>query len=372
MKILIVGSGSFVFDDMYGPGVILRSVVQWCLDTQDDHKKTIILSYHSSEKLPEKKAKAAEILNEFSALSHDIAIEFIPSADIASVIENGDLASCFIAVPDQFHALYTRLCIENNCPVWIVKPLTGNLVEAKELQDLCKARNGRVWVDYHKRFDTSNALLKTKLQADELGQALVYSVDYHQPYILPTQVFDWAKDVDVFSYIGCHYVDQVFYLYPDAVLKSVYTSGVKGQVFEKTGQFDCVLANLTFQHGTHTLHVPMNVGWSNPKGSPTKSLQTLKVQCENGIVNLDQTRRGVQIWQDDGVSEINPYFFCKIKDIFGRYRYEGYGFESVKTFLDLVRTDAVWASNQSLPTLNEAVKTEHVLDAVKQSLISKR
>lgn len=370
MKILIIGSGSFVFDDIYGPGVILRSVVQWCLDVQSEHKTTITLSYNSSEKLPEKKAKAAEILNELSVLPQQVAIEFVATKDIGDVIVNGGITACFIAVPDQFHAQYTRLCIEKKCPVWIVKPLTGNLTEAEELQNLCVNQKARVWVDYHKRFDESNALLKEKLHSGVLGQALVYSVDYHQPYVLPTQVFDWSTDVDVFSYIGCHYVDQVFYLYPNAVLTSVYSRGVKGRVYSETGQFDCILANLTFQNGEHIIHVPMNVGWSNPKGSPTKSLQTLKIQCEHGLVNLDQTRRGTQIWHEEGVSEINPYFFSKSIDVFGRSRYDGYGYESVKTFLDLVRTEADWVDNRSLPTLDEAVKTERVLDAVKQSLMS--
>ena len=54
MKILIIGSGSFVFEDVYGPGVVLRSVVQWIAEEQSGQAFTIVLSYHSPEKLTKK------------------------------------------------------------------------------------------------------------------------------------------------------------------------------------------------------------------------------------------------------------------------------------------------------------------------------
>ncbi|MFC3051239.1 Gfo/Idh/MocA family protein [Kordiimonas pumila] len=370
MNILIIGSGSYVLSDPFGPGVVLRSVLQWTKDSRvaEQQAVTITLTYQSEKKLPEKQSEVEAIINYFNGINDKVKVKFEAASAVKNILAAGDVAACFIAVPDVHHAEYCKLAIEHGCPVWLVKPLTGNYGAAKDLSRICGELSGNVWVDYHKRFDPSNAYLKLKGQAGDYGRMLVYSVDYHQPYTLPTQVFDWTSDVDVFTYIGCHYVDQVFYLYPGARPVSASAYPVKGKVYEKTGQFDGVIATLRFDVEGNELLVPMNIGWFNPAGSPTKSLQVLKVQFEKGLVNLDQTRRGIEIWHEEGVSEINPYFFGEALDAMGNSYYTGYGYKSVQAFLDLVQSGQKWPSSGILPTLEEALKTEKVLFGVQEAL----
>ena len=367
MNILIIGSGSYVIQDPFGPGVVLRSVLQWC-KTQGDKACNITLTYHSENTLGPKNKLIQDVMATLQVPSW-VVVDFIHTSKIESALEFGNVAACFVAVPDKYHASYVELCARQQCPVWIVKPLTGNLSEAVELQSVCDQSETPVWIDYHKRFDPSNIFLKTKVHQQNLGRLLVYSVDYHQPYTLPLEVFDWTKDVDVFTYIGCHYVDQIFYLFPHAVAKFVSSSPVKGKVFAATGQFDGVLANITFEVDGHELCCPMNIGWFNPKGSPTKSLQRLKAQFEHGLVELDQTQRGVTVWDDSGVSEVNPYFFSEQLDFQGGTAVSGYGYESVKRFLDHIpHVGRTPMFGGLCPTIKEAVKTEYVLDGVRRSL----
>lgn len=370
MNILIVGSGSYVIQDIYGPGVVLRSVLQWC-KTQKDKAGSphrITLTYHSLDTLSAKKKLVTEILHTLQ-VSAEISVEFIQTNEIENMLKLGEVSACFIAVPDRFHATYVKLCAAQRCPVWIVKPLTGNLEEATELLSVCNQSQTSVWVDYHKRFDPSNIFLKTKVHQQNLGQLLVYTVDYHQPYTLPLEVFDWTKEVDVFTYIGCHYVDQVFYLFPDAQARTVSATAILGKVYANTGQYDGVLANIRFDVSGRDLLCPMNIGWFNPKGSPTKSLQRVKAQFEHGLVELDQTQRGVSAWDDDGVSEVNPYFFSEHLDILGALTVSGYGYESVRQFLDIVLFKSKGADFRGAsPAIREAYKTEVVLDGVRRSL----
>lgn len=366
MTILIIGSGSYVIGDPFGPGVVLRSVIQWLQDKAGDVPHKIVMTVNTPSLLPSKQKDVAAILNELDAEPH-VSIEFVTASEATDKLSAGLFDSCFISVPDKYHAEYIRACMSANVPVWVVKPLTGDAVSADSLLSEQRAHNARVWVDYHKRFDVSNRLLKKQIVDGAYGKLLSYSVDYHQPRSLPIDIFDWTEDVDVFTYIGCHYVDQIHYLFPEAELTSVVADPLKGEVFAKTGQHDGVLAMLRFTTSQGTVTCPMNVGWFNPAGAPTKSLQTLKVQFERGLVELDQTRRGVSVWDDKGVAEINPYFFCAAPDALGRTRYSGYGYDSVSQFLDLASSNAPWPNNPNLPTLEEAAKTDRVVSAVQRA-----
>lgn len=369
MRILIVGSGSYVLSDLYGPGVILRSVVQWLMTEGGEEKHEISISYNSPSLLEKKKAQVSKVLCELDAQA-SITCDFVSSSEAEAQLQEKSPDACFISVPDKYHAHYIKAAMARDVPVWVVKPLTGNAADTKELVDLQKSSGARVWVDYHKRFDVSNRLLKKQVHDQELGRLLAYSVDYHQPRTLPMDVFDWTEDVDVFTYIGCHYVDQMFYLFPVAELVSAAAEPLKGEVFKKTGQFDGVLATLKFETDSGTILCPMNVGWFNPVASPTKSLQTLKVQFERGLVELDQTRRGVHVWNDNGVAEINPYFFCATPDALGQTRFSGYGYDSVRYFMGLVRSGGAWPASSDLPSLQEAAKTDFVVSAVQNALKS--
>lgn len=373
MNILIVGSGSYVLSDIYGPGVVLRSVLQWLRKTHSrrptgSQKASVRITYNNPQALAAKESEVAEIMDEMRIVDGLISIEFIPSDKVDFLFKNDEIDACFVSVPDKYHRVYSEMCMEQGVPLWLVKPLSGNWRDTEALVALQNKTAARVWVDYHKRFDASNAWLKIKTNNGEIGRLLSYSVDYHQPRALPLDVFSWSRDVDVFTYIGCHYVDQVFYLYPEARLLHVTAEPLKGVVYETTGQFDGVLATLKFETKDGPLVCPMNIGWFNPTGAPTKSLQTVKAQFEKGLVSLDQTRRGVNVWTDEGVSEINPYFFGETLTLDGTIEFSGYGYDSVSQFLNCSLGNETWPENGCVPSLQEAAKTEHVLHAVQQAL----
>ncbi len=369
MHILIIGSGSYVLGDLYGPGVVLRSILQW-LETNKsiDEPCIVSMTLNTPSTAAAKQEEVAAIQKSLSIPNEKVSVQFVGTEQIDHLLASGEVDACFVSVPDKYHRDYVEAAMKHDIPVWVVKPLTGKSAQSQALVQLQEATNSMVWVDYHKRFDVSNLLLKKMVSDGTYGKLLAYSVDYHQPRTLPVDVFDWSSEVDVFTYIGCHYVDQLFFLYPEARLKSVVAEPLKGVVFRETGQFDGVLATLKLETNDGPIVSPMNIGWFNPLGAPTKSLQTLKVQFEKGLVELDQTRRGVHVWDDSGVAEINPYFFCETEDHFGKRRFEGYGYDSISTFLDMVIEGQDWYSNPSLPFLVEAAKTDDVVSCVQEAL----
>lgn len=372
MNILIIGSGSYVLGDQYGPGVVLRSVLQWLkLDySLDFGMPKVWLTYQDESSVQTKRQYIDDLCGTFLSDKRGVDIELLHISDLNRATSRNSVDACFVCTPDMYHGKFIERCVQKGWPVWVVKPLCGDLAAATALSDVITTSAPKVWVDYHKRFDSSNTYLKLIKNSKKHGDLLAYSVDYHQPRDLPLSTFSWAKDVDVFTYIGCHYVDQIFYLFPEAELSSVAALGIRGEVYEECGQFDGVLMQSKFETNSGVLSCHMNVGWFNPLGSAAKSLQTVKAQFRNGLVELDQTRRGLTVWHDDGVALVNPYFFGETLSLEGEVKYDGYGYDSIRHFLDLVLSGDEWPDNDIIPTLQQALKTERVLDAVKSATVA--
>ena len=158
---------------------------------------------------------------------------------------------------------------------------------------------------------------------------------------------------------------------PGLEVEAVEAHGVAGPVFERVGgsAFDTVLARFDCRWRGRPLSAQFEVGWNNPLASPTKSLQIVELACERGRFFMDQTRRGVELWSDDAVTTPNPYFFSRLFDpTRGAERYQGYGWESVRRFLDFTlcataEREALLA-NAALPWVREAARVDAVLDRV--------
>lgn len=370
--IVIVGTGAYVTEDALGPGVVARSVAQWGEAQGPEAAPRVVGVFRSEAGRRRLESTWAGIRAEQGGAP---ALECVAAGSEAMHAEIARASALLVCVPDAAHAEYVSLGIERGVPTWVVKPLTGELEGAEALVDAATRRGAAVWVDYHKRFDPSNRALRSAIESGAHGRPLLYSVRYSQPRSLPLEQFAWAGETDVFTYIGCHYVDQLFYLMPTLEIESVSARGLPGPVHARLGgaAWDTVLARLDGRLDGHPMTAQFEVGWSNPTGSPTKSLQHVELGFERGRVFADQADRGVQIWDDRGVAVPNPYFFSRIHDpIAGRPRYQGYGYDSIRHFLDFAhapaRIQGAWLANASLPWARASLRVERVLAAVRRAL----
>lgn len=371
--LVLVGTGAYALRDAWGPGVVARSLAQWCADRRGEAGDFAIAVVYRSQRGRER------TLSEWKAIRAETPSAPEPTLiDAASDAAEAAIESAhalFVCVPDSAHADYAERGIDTGVPTWIVKPLTGDGERSAALARRAEERKTPVWVDYHKRFDPSNRLLRSALDGSAQGAPLLYSVRYSQPRTLPLDDFSWTTETNVFSYIGCHYVDQLFYVMPGLEIESVSASGVPGPVFERLGApaYDTVLARFEGRWRGRSVHAQFEVGWCNPKASPTKSLQIVEVLCERGRHFLDQTRRGVETWTEEAVATPNPYFFSRLHDpVTDAPRWQGYGWESVRHFLDFTlatgEARARWLANSSLPWASAAARVDAILDRVAQSL----
>ena len=87
------------------------------------------------------------------------------------------------------------------------------LKEAKKLIALAEKRSLHAAVEFHKRYDKANLMLKDRLQSKKLGDPLYFWVEYSQRKSIPTEIFkEWAHKTSILQYLGIHYIDLLRFL----------------------------------------------------------------------------------------------------------------------------------------------------------------
>jgi len=287
-------------------------------------------------------------------------------------------ACAIVCVPDPAHFEVTRTVLEAGLHTLVVKPLVATVAEARKLMALQRARGVLGVVEFHKRFDEANLVVKRLVFEGRLGELSYGTVSYSQRLSIPETVFRaWAARTNVFQYLGVHYVDLLYFLtgFAPARASAIPTWGALAARGVDTP--DAVLATVEWRNpATDRAFVQqLAVGWIDPEGSPAVSLQAYSLVGTSGRIECDQTRRGVEIASASGVEAVNPYFSRLRPDVAGVTVFAGYGVESVRRFVQdvadvrrgAVRPEALEAVR---PSFSEALVSTAVVEAVNRSLAS--
>ncbi|GAH79967.1 unnamed protein product, partial [marine sediment metagenome] len=120
-----------------------------------------------------------------------------------------------IAVPDQLHYGVLEVAIENDLHICVVKPLVLRYDRAEEIVKRAYERGLIVGVEYHKRFDYRNLMARKAYRAGRLGEFRLGQAQLLEPYYYRDSNFqNWCtcENSDMFTYVGCHYVDMVAFI----------------------------------------------------------------------------------------------------------------------------------------------------------------
>ncbi|MCK4602111.1 MAG: Gfo/Idh/MocA family oxidoreductase, partial [Phycisphaerae bacterium] len=120
-----------------------------------------------------------------------------------------------IAVPDQLHYPVLKAAIENDLHVCIVKPLVLEHARAEEIAKLARDKGLVIGVEYHKRFDDRNLMARKAYREGRLGNFRLAQAQMIEPYYYRDSNFqNWCtcENSDMFTYVGCHYVDLVAFI----------------------------------------------------------------------------------------------------------------------------------------------------------------
>lgn len=246
-----------------------------------------------------------------------------------------------VAVPDQLHNQVVRTALAHDQHVCCVKPLVLTHEDAEEIGSEAYERGLVIGVEYHKRFDDRNLIARRKYRDGAFGQFRLGQAALHECWYYRHSNFqNWCtcENSDMFTYIGCHYVDLVHFitgLLPVAVsvygVVEEYPNGNQGYLWTD--------GRVIWENGA-CLNVQNALGY--PDDGPGGNFQGMRMYCAEGdtgtmIVHNDQFR-GIEhaVLENPGgpgetvYSQPNPDYFQYVDSGGEGLRPVGYGFRSVE------------------------------------------
>ena len=368
INVLVIGAGLYVCGKgTEGFGTILPAIYEWKRQTKNEGEvHCVSTSFASAKEL----LKKSENLSIKTGVNFDISA--YPETDIKDnlhyrkLLERINKPSCaIIAVPDHLHYEVAKDCLDAGLHVLLVKPLTPTYEEGRKLVDLSDKYSLYGAVEFHKRWDRSNLILRDKIQSGELGKLLNCWIEYSQRKSIPTKFFkDWSEKTSILQYLGVHYIDIIRYA-TGAMPKRVMAIGQKSElVTHNINTFDAIQCLIEWEMTDGSKFTETIItSWVDPDSSSAVSDQKIKFVGTNGRYEADQKERGIRLNIDQhGVQHINPDFCMPYGTENGSIKWQGYGIDSIVTFLDDVRD-----IENSLKSLNDL---QNERPSFKESLIS--
>jgi len=133
--------------------------------------------------------------------------------EVFAALPAGSIA--VIAVPDQLHYRIVTDALEHDLHVCVVKPLVLEHEHAEAIARLGYERGLVVGVEYHKRQDYRSLMARDAYRAGRLGEFRLGQAQMMEPWYYRESNFqNWCtcENSDMFTYVGCHYVDLVAFI----------------------------------------------------------------------------------------------------------------------------------------------------------------
>ncbi|MEL0237954.1 MAG: Gfo/Idh/MocA family oxidoreductase [Gammaproteobacteria bacterium] len=379
INLLVIGAGLYVCGKgTEGFGTILPAIYEWKRQTGNKGEVNCVSTSFSS---------AQELLKKSKALSIKTGVNFeicaYPKSDLKDnlhyreVLKKINKPTCaIIAVPDHLHYQVAKDCLDAGLHVLLVKPLTPTSDEGRKLVELSNKYGLYGAVEFHKRWDKSNLILRDKIKSGELGIPLNCWVEYSQRKSIPVSFFkDWSNKTSILQYLGVHYIDIVRFA-TGAMPKRVMAIGQKTEIIKHNiDTFDAIQCFIEWEmvDGTKFTEIILT-SWVDPESSSAVSDQKIKFVGTNGRYEADQKERGIRLnTEQHGIQHINPDFCMPYGIENGSMRWQGYGIDSVVTFLndiiDLVsNTKSLHDLQDIRPSFKESLISTIVIEAAHRSL----
>ncbi len=275
----------------------------------------------------------------------------------------------FVAVPDHLHFAFVDAALDADQHVVAVKPLVLTYRQAEAIREKAYARGLFVGVEYHKRFDRRALEARRLYRAGRFGEFRLGEARLFEPYYYRHSNFqNWftTENSDPFTYIGCHYIDQVHFV-TGLLPTEVSVRGVEGTFPNGNRGYLWSAARVVWENGA-VLDVLNGLGYPDDGGSWND--QGLRLYCEGegatGAVIHDDRYRGVMhaYAQGDGprFRMLNPDYFRLLPWEGPGLRPVGYGFDSVAALVRAAtacnaaaraRDDALQARRKVLRQIDE-------------------
>lgn len=376
MKILVIGSGMYVTGrENTGVGVLLSSILGWAKKGSQKIQLHIISKSTSS-----KEGVNAALFRISKSLGVEGCAQFhtMPSkADFDSFLAREKFDAAFVATPDHTHYEYLISLAKYSVNFFTVKPVVETYREHCEIMDLALANKLVTHVDFHKRFDRQNQIVRGIFRDKRCGNIVSTSVVYSQKQSIPLTVFKgWAAQSNPAQYLGVHYVDQ-FYFWSGMIPLRCMALPRFGYLQSKginTPDSVFVVIEWFDKNTAAKAILSLDCSWVDSVKSNALSEQRAVITFDNGRIELDQKNRGLIVTDEIQHESVNPYFGVLVEA--GKaHDFLGYGYDSVASFLDRVvsgEVDQVKLEDGAnfYPTIQSTLIATKVVEGINKSIAS--
>lgn len=250
-----------------------------------------------------------------------------------------------VAVPDQFHYPLIMQALRAEQHVLAVKPLVLKFKQAVEIEKQSKLRGLFVGVEYHKRFDRRSLEARAKFAEGKFGNFRCGEAKLIEPYSYRRSNFQtWftKENTDPFTYIGCHYVDLLYFITGLRPIE-VAVRGVEGKF--PNGKIGWLWSHgrVVWENGgilsvINGLGYPDEAAGSNDQGA----CFFFEGKDRSGLIAHNDQFRGVQHSYVDGSHPhpfrfINPDYFRLVPWEGDGLKPVGYGYDSIEANITAAR-----------------------------------
>ncbi len=251
-----------------------------------------------------------------------------------------------VAVPDQFHGDVIKEALAADQHILCVKPLVLKYKQSVEIEKQAHEKGLFVGVEYHKRFDRRALLAKGDYAAGRFGEFKVGEARMIEPWYYRFSNFqNWftKENSDPFTYVGCHYVDQLYFI---TGLKPVNVSvmGLEGDFPNGKRAYMWSSGRVVFENGG-ILNVLDGLGY--PDEGAGSNDQGLTMFCDDGqrgsVIVHNDTWRGVMhsYVKDPGpggtlFNFTNPDYMKLVPWEGDGLKPVGYGYDSIEAMVNTI------------------------------------
>ena len=253
-----------------------------------------------------------------------------------------------VAMPDHLHYPVVMEALKHDQHVLCVKPLVLKYDQSVEIEKTAYERGLFVGVEYHKRFDRRSLMAKRGCELNQFGEFVIGEAKLIEPYYYRSSNFqNWftCDQSDPFVYIGCHYVDLVYFI---TGLKpvEVSVSGIKGKFPNGNEAYMWANGRVRFENNA----IPSVIdGLGYPDQAAGSNEQNLQMFFEGpgktGMIKHNDQFRGVEHSYLEGIgcggshfNYVSPDFYRIVPWEGKGYKPIGYGPESVSATLTMVHS----------------------------------
>ncbi len=236
--------------------------------------------------------------------------------DHREMLAQVELDAVQVNTPDHLHCAPTVAALEAGLDVVVPKPTAATVKDAHAMIQAARKAGRFLGIDFHKRDDPRIKEAEARFQSGRYGQfqlAVFYMLDKllvvdpnHTPRFFASPNF--AEKNTPVSFLTVHMADalmKIVNLVPVQVRAVGWSQKLPSLKPLPVNGYDLVDTEIVFANGA-VAHVI--TGWAVPNTAHSTTVQSSRLVCSDGVIDLGLDTPGLREIHNDGIFEVNPLF----------------------------------------------------------------